>query len=348
MFKNYDNCIWNLKSCKKKKSDNLKIKKKNFYLDYIQNEFNIKNKFLDKKISTYQCEKCKCLINRTWFDEYHVRKIYSSVYGQHHKGWIKFIDFIKSTKKKYHGSLFETLNNAFKIKRYGEYNCPFTGIFDDFFVNEISDSKKDLLQYSQLIQKYLANKQLAGFKSNKLKKKNKENLIFLKKIQKKKKILFGSNKNISKKFLIVDNSEMMWGQNCNYKSINCKVYAEHIFNLKIIDLKKAKNTLTNKKNFFDLFGIFLTLDHTFKPHQILKFALTNSKFVIIQAHLNREMGRQHLFTITKDFSQFLKSMGVFSINLTNQVKQNVQEKQLYILATKYKKYDKVMKKISNY
>ena len=78
--------------------------------------------------------------------------------------------------------------------------------------------------------------------------------------------------------------------------------------------------------FFDLFGIFLTLDHTFKPHQILKFALTNSKFVIIQAHLNREMGRQHLFTITKDFSQFLKSMGVFTINLTNQVKQNVQKK----------------------
>ena len=89
-----DKCFPNI--TKKKKSDNLKIEKKNFYLDYIQNEFNIKNKFLDKKISTYQCEKCKCLINRTWFDEYHVRKIYSSVYGQHHKGWIKFIDFIKS------------------------------------------------------------------------------------------------------------------------------------------------------------------------------------------------------------------------------------------------------------
>ncbi|MBT89520.1 MAG: hypothetical protein CMN79_03400 [Spirochaetales bacterium] len=348
MFQNYNDCIWNLKSCKKSKDNKLKIKKSNFYLNYIKNEFNIGDKLFKNKISTYRCEKCKCLINKSWFDETHVRKIYSSVYGQHHKGWKKFNDFIKYPNKKYHGSLFKILNKFINVKNYGEYNCPFTGLFDDFFKTEITSSKKKLFYYDQLIQKYLNNKQLAGLKVGSLRRKNKENFCILKKIQKKRKLLFNSKKNITKKFLIIDHSKMIWGENCNYKSINCKVYAENIFNLEVLELQKAKNKLVNKNSFFDLFGIFLTLDHTFNPHAILKFALKNSKFVIIQAHIDPELGRQHLFSITKDFPKFLKDMGIFSVDLTKLIKKDMLGKEIYMLATNYKKYKKVIDKIYNY
>ena len=347
MFQNYNNCIWNLKSCKKSKNNKLKVKKNNFYLDYIKKEFNIGDKLFDNKISTYQCNKCKCLINKTWFDENHARKIYSSVYGQHHKGWKKFNDFTKSSNKKYHGSLFEKLSKFINIKNYGEYNCPFTGLFEDFFKTEITSSKKNLFQYDQLIQKYLSNKQLVGLKDNELRKKNKDNFEILKKI-KKKKLLFNKKKNITKKFLIIDHSKMMWGENCNYKSINCKVYAENIFNLEVLELQKMRNKLVNKNSFFDLFGIFLTLDHTFNPHEILKFALKNSKFVIIQAHIDPKLGRQHLFSITKEFPKFLKSLGIFSVDLTKLIKKDILAKEIYMLATNYKKYKKVIDKIQHY
>ena len=99
---------------------------------------------------------------------------------------------------------------------------------------------------------------------------------------------------------------------------------------------------------FDLFGIFLTLDHTFNPHAILKFALKNSKFVIIQAHIDPELGRQHLFSITKDFPKFLKDMGIFSVDLTKLIKKDMLGKEIYMLATNYKKYKKVIDKIYNY
>ena len=55
----------------------------------------------------------------------------------------------------------------------------------------------------------------------------------------------------------------MWGTNDNYRSVNSKSLAIELFDLKIQDIRdKIKN------DNIDLFGIFLTLDHTFEPKKI--------------------------------------------------------------------------------
>ena len=49
----------------------------------------------------------------------------------------------------------------------------------------------------------------------------------------------------------------MLGPNDNYKSVNSKSLATEFFDLEVLDIKRNNIEL-------DLFGIFLTLDHTFE------------------------------------------------------------------------------------
>ena len=64
----------------------------------------------------------------------------------------------------------------------------------------------------------------------------------------------------TKKTLIVDNSNLSWLYNDNYKSVNSKSLASELLNLKVKDFN-----LVNKNEKYDLFGIFHTLDHTHQP-----------------------------------------------------------------------------------
>ena len=57
-----------------------------------------------------------------------------------------------------------------------------------------------------------------------------------------------------------------------------------LFDLDIYDIKDSW-----KKKKLDLFGFFLTLDHTFKPRKILDFALDISKYVMIQIHTDPKL-----------------------------------------------------------
>ena len=69
-----------------------------------------------------------------------------------------------------------------------------------------------------------------------------------------------------------------------------------MFDSETFDIDEDKSKIK-----FDLFGIFHTLDHTFEPKKVLKFALDLSKYVIVYCHVNENLSKQHLFTLTRDF-----------------------------------------------
>ena len=94
---------------------------------------------------------------------------------------------------------------------------------------------------------------------------------------------------------------MTWGENDNYKSINSQTFSREFFNLKTLNLEEAYQN----KIKYDLFG-FLTLDHSSDPNKILMYALKNSKLVIIHGHINPQVTKQHYFSITNKFPEFLK------------------------------------------
>ena len=102
------------------------------------------------------------------------------------------------------------------------------------------------------------------------------------------------------KYLFVDNSSLCWGQNDNYKSVNSKSFASEMFDLKILDISSKPEKIK-----IDLFGIFLTLDHTFEPYKTLNFALDISKYVIVYCHVGSKLNKQHLFSLTKDLVHYL-------------------------------------------
>lgn len=323
ILKNYPECIF----CK---NTNLKllpqVSKRNFYINAITKDLDLKNKFLNK-IKIRKCGRCGIIQNSPWFKKEIAQKIYTNIYGQHNKNWSNAISYFKSGKIETHGRLFEFICEKFKIKKYAEYKSPFMGIMLNYFDKEFKCNKSILKKYFNLNIEYLNSRQVAG--------KNKKimensimigNRILQKKNNIKKKFL---KKFEVKKYLLNDFSNFSWGINDNYKSVNSIALASEIFNnFKIIGL------YDNDIPRFDLFGIFLTLDHSDKPRKILNFALNNSKHVLVHCHIDEEINKQHLFSFTKKFINYLNKSGIFTKDITNHIVENKYSEMYFLCSRK--------------
>ena len=327
MFKSYNSCIFcNSKKLKKEKQQH---SPKNFYVKAIISDLNLtREKF--NKIKVFRCLKCNNLQNNPWFDEQTANKIYSNIYGQHNKSWTNLINFSRNKKNSPHGKLFKFLKKNINIKNYAEFNSPFMGIFLDFFQEEYKDSPRFRKNIFNDALTYLSSRQVAG-KSKKFKqislKTSYNSLNKLNKIKKKNLL-----KTRVKKHLFIDNSSLCWGTNDNYRSVNSKSLAIELFDLKIQDIRdKVKN------DNIDLFGIFLTLDHTFEPKKIFDKALSISKYVLVQCHVGTTINKQHLFMFTEEILDYLKNNGIYSYNLNQIIKKKFNSPELYFLCSKKKK-----------
>lgn len=322
ILKNYPRCIF----CK---NTNLKllpqVSKKNFYINAIIKDLDLKNNFLDK-IKIRKCGRCGIIQNSPWFKKEVAQKIYTNIYGQHNKNWSNAISYFKSGKLEAHGKLFEFICKKFKIKRYAEYKSPFMGIMLNYFDKEIKCNKSILKKYFNLNIEYLNSRQVAG--KNKIIMKNSiriGNRILQKKNKIKKKFL---KKIEVEKYLLNDFSNFSWGINDNYNSVNSVALASEIFNnFKTISLYDKDIPR------FDLFGIFLTLDHSDKPKKILNFALNNSKHVLVHCHIDEEINKQHLFSFTKNFINYLNKSGIFTKDITNHIVEK-KYSEMYFLCSR--------------
>ncbi len=325
MLKNYESCIF----CNSK---NLVLSKdqsfnKNFYVKYLTNDLKIKKNSL-KKIKKYQCKKCKIFQNNPWFDKKTTKRIYSNIYGQHHRSWTNVIDYFNLGKFPNHGNLFNLLSNKLKIKTYAEFNSLFMGLFINFFDKEYKKNIYEKKKFSENVLQYLSSRQLAGKSKKQIKDAFKKSSDLLRKIDNFRK----NKKNKVKKYMFIDNSEMFWSENDNYKSVNSRTYASEIFDLEVVDI----NSNFKIPNKIDLFGIFHSLDHTFNPKKILNFALNTSNYVIIYCHCDPKINKQHLFSLTEEFLNYLNKNKIFTINLTKRINKNFKSPELYFLCTKKK------------
>ena len=338
-FQKYNKCIY----CNSKKlvKENKQIHVNNFYVQAIKSDLKLSQSDL-KKIVVYKCMNCQILQNNPWFTESISRKIYSNIYGQHNRNWSNILNFLNKGKTPNHGSLYKIINKNLKIKSYAEYNTPFMGLLINFFKDEYQIDKKFYKGLSNNIFNYFNSRQVAGKTKYFQKKSFNNSMKYYANISKLKKKNLKKNK-IIEKFLFVDNSNLNWGQNDNYNSVNSKSFASEFLDLEILDFYKKY-----RKNKIDLFGIFHSLDHTFEPKKILDFALNASKNVVVYCHADKMVNKQHLFSITNNFLKYLNKNNIYTFDLTNKIKKTYKSKELYFICSKKKKeIEKFIKSFEN-
>ncbi len=325
MLKNYKFCIF----CYSKKRKILfnQTFKDNFYLRAIRNDLNLTISQL-KKMKVYECQSCKLIQNDPWFTEEYSRKIYSNIYGQHNRSWQNLINFVNHGKNPNHGDLFNILIKNLNIKSYAEHNSPFMGIFLNFLKLETNQKKFFYKKLFTNTLKYLSSRQVAGKSRNFQKKSFLNSKKYLSNLRKLKKNYIKSKR--IKKYLFVDNSNLSWGSNDNYESVNSRSFATEFLDLEI------KNFHDDIKKKLDLFAFFHTLDHTFKPQEVLNRALAISKYTLVYCHINPELTKQHLFSLTKNFLKYLNKKKIYTLNLTNLINKEYKSPELYFLCSKRK------------
>lgn len=323
-LKKYNKCLF----CK---SSKLRLNSKqefvhNFYTKAIQNDLNLKDSFF-LKMKVYKCTKCKIIQNNPWFHYDDAFKIFNQIYGQHNRNWSNILNFFKKGKKPDHGNLFAILKKNLKIKNYAEFNSPFMGIMINFFSEEYKNNNLNFFKkIFDISLKYLTCRQLAGS--------NKTQIFNKTKLAKKyfnilKKLKFQKFKNNEiQKTLIVDNSYLSWLYNDNYKSVNSKTLASALFDITVKNIEQNDTKLR-----YDLFGIFHTLDHTHQPKQILDYALKSSKYVLIYCHVDEELEKQHLFSLTSGFMNYLKEKKVKVFDLTSLINKDYKSPEQYFLCS---------------
>ena len=298
----------------------------NYYTKYLSQDLKISKKKLNQ-IHKYQCNKCFIIQNNPWFKNMIVRKIYSNIYGQHHRAWTNLIDYFEKDIKPNHGKLYELINKRINLKSYAEFNSPFMGLFFDFFDDEFKKYKKKKFFFYNDIFNYLTSRQLAG-KSDRKKKlsffKSKKLLNKIEKFKSVKKTI------LKEKHLITHESPMFWNENDNYRSVNSRTYARELLDINFLDM----GDLIKSKIKFDLIGIFHTLDHTYDPKFILDTALSKSKFVLVYCHVDPKMNKQHLFSFTKKFLSYLRKKKIYTVDITDNIEKNFSSPELYFICSK--------------
>ena len=93
-----------------------------------------------KKIKTVQCKRCFTFINKLWFSNEDIFKIYNVIYPQHHRGWKNLYNFNYNKINVYHKKVLKIFD-YFKIKNYSEFNTPFSGIFLHLLAREYKKKK---------------------------------------------------------------------------------------------------------------------------------------------------------------------------------------------------------------
>ena len=303
----------------KKNLNTVKIKKSNqFYENYILSVY--KND--TKKIKSIQCKKCFSHVNINWFSNDKVFRIFNVIYPQHHRGWKNFYNIFKKKKNKYHSIIYKIFNKL-NVKKYAEFNCPFSGIFLDLLKKELPANKIKILIHNSI--ELLKVNQLAQNK-------NKDNFIkafrkfthLFKKIEN----INNSKKSIIKNYFFTDNSFSSWGGGDISNGVNSRSLSNLIFNLETYNL----NEIPNKNFKLDLFFFGDTLDHTSKPKKVLDFALNNSKVVLILTNSGDQVTRQHQFSFSEKFVDYLNkeyhSKKIFEDKVSNELLLIVSKKKI--------------------
>ena len=68
---------------------------------------------------------------------------------------------------------------------------------------------------------------------------------------------------------------------------------------------------------------------------------------MVYCHINKNLSKQHLFTITEEFLKYLKKNNISTLNLNEKIKKKFTTPELYFLCSKNKSLINKMKKKIN-
>lgn len=300
--------------CKSKKKTNYNKFYKNKYSELISNDLDIREDKLLKIIQNYKCQKCKLIYKKYWFKNKYLKYFYSKVDPVHSKGWDvnsklfskkKFLNLIKNLEKQNIDIIEKNRisRSIISILKSSETSKKNEDRIKKFIFNLENQDKKYIKNYKENIAKLIIKpktfSRFSGFGDQKLFKFIKLKVGPIKNVTEigcpRWGIINNKNIKIRNKNFLRDKICAYWGESCSVNGRNCIKTLNH-------DVKKINNLTSNN----DFIGIFLYLDHTTKPLELIKKVLKKSKScgVILESgkdYLRKGAAIQH-FSLWSEYS----------------------------------------------
>jgi hypothetical protein len=325
--------------CNSKKKINYNKFYKNKYSEVISNDLNIVEEKLLNIIQNYKCQECQLIYKKYWFKNRYLKYFYSKVDPVHSKGWDvnskffskkSFLDLIKKLDKQSLNSIDKNkfVRSIISILKSSEINKKNDAKVKKFIFNLKNLNKKYIRNHKKNIVKLIIKPKIfsrfRGFGDQKLFEFIKSKVGPIKNVTEIGCPRWGfiNNKKIKirKRNFLKNKVCAFWGKSCSVNGRNCITTLNH-------NVKKINKIDSNN----DFIGIYLYLDHTTKPLDLIKKVFKKSKScgVILESgkdFLRKGAAIQH-FSLWSEYSiKYLAKLCQKKVDSSFKELQNVGNK----------------------
>jgi hypothetical protein len=342
---NIKNIFLKINKCPLCRSKNKKLYKKTYsnkYSELIANNIKIQEKKLLDYVKNYQCQKCDLIYKNLWFNKKYLNYFYNIIDPVHSKGWDinskvfskkyflkivnSFIDYniTKLKKMEYQRSIISILTSA-EVSKKDSKNI-------HNFILELKNNNIDyiLKKKNQLSKLILIPKKFSrfeGFGNEKLLNHIKSvagEINSVTEIGCPRWGFLDKKIKIKNKYFFKKKICGYWNKSCVKNDKNC-----------IDTLDKKVKVIQKLKDLNDYVGVYLYLDHTMKPFNLVQNLLKSSKScgIILESgrdQLRKGIAIQHFTLWNKRSMMYLASMCNKKIDTTFVSTENFANK-FYLL-----------------
>jgi hypothetical protein len=300
--------------CKSKKKKIFKKTYSNKYLELVANDLAIDENKLIEKLENFQCKRCKLIYKKYWFKKKYLDYFYKQIDPIHSKGWDANSKFF--SKSFFLDNMNILLNKDLNDLDRNRYMRSVISILNSIKVNK--NEQSSINNFIKQLKR--SNTNFINKKKNSIAMKINKPKIFSRFSGFGNKQLFDHIKNVVGKIdnileigcprwgflnnnkIKVNSSSFLkkktcgyWNKKCEMKGINC-----------IKTLNKNVNIINKVNKKYDFTGIYLYLDHTLRPLNLIESLLKKSKScgIILESgndHLRKGIAIQH-FTLWNNSS----------------------------------------------
>lgn len=291
-------------------------------------------------LEDWKCETCHCIYVDPSLSVEALNSLYQEAAPIHNAGWSAFTQKLlgEPAGEKYLGSIAEhIIEKGIHLDKYLEVGCPFTGLSvylaetnrvrqgfrrsfadsDDYPVDSRRRIHRHATRIQRLSQLFMAT-YLRLWLSLHDSRKTSQNDI-------------QPGMSLMELSFLSEFSGNRWSLGCNAFGSNCLKMAKSTLDARILSTGQIRNL---PDGYFDLSGIFNTLDHSDSPLEILGLVARKSKHVLVTVHTLEHAYLQHRFAFAPTtIPQLCSQLGLTCQDLSNRLGKQSNAWMSYMIMT---------------
>lgn len=313
--------------------------KKPAYLLALAESFGIDFQELVGQLEDWQCETCRCVYVDPSLSREALNRLYFVASPIHNAGWSAFTQKLlgeRAGEKHIDSIIKHVTTRGVQFGRYLEVGCPFSGFalthaeaarVRQGFLNSFKDgdryqeqARRRILRHSVRFQRVPQRFMAMYFRV----------WLSLHDFRQHRRVeVESSATTINSLSFLTEFSGSRWSLGCRAFGSSCLTMMSATLNANLVSMGQFRDL---PDGYFDLAGIFNSLDHSDSPSELLALVAQKSKWVLVTVHTLNDAYLQHRFAFsTETIPKLCRDLGLQCNDLSGQIVEHSSNWMAYLI-----------------